>query len=74
MTSMQGREEVAQARRWVVKLGSSLVTNQGKGIDPTAIARFAAQIAARERTVLSVRADWRPLMGIWMERFSRAVV
>jgi glutamate 5-kinase len=49
MTATQGREEVAQARRWVVKLGSSLVTNQGKGIDPAAITRFAAQIAALRR-------------------------
>ncbi|MEY3670333.1 MAG: hypothetical protein RL258_1729 [Pseudomonadota bacterium] len=45
----ENRQEVAQARRWVVKLGSSLVTNQGKGIDPAAVARFAAQIAALRR-------------------------
>jgi glutamate 5-kinase len=40
-----GRGEIAGARRWVVKLGSSLVTNQGRGIDPEAVARFAGQIA-----------------------------
>ena len=33
------------ARRLVVKVGSSLVTNQGQGLDRTAIARWAAQIA-----------------------------
>ena len=34
------------ATRVVVKVGSSLVTNEGKGIDRAAIARWAAQIAA----------------------------
>ena len=33
------------ARRLVVKVGSSLVTNQGQGLDRQAIARWAAQIA-----------------------------
>jgi len=33
------------ARRLVVKVGSSLVTNQGQGLDLAAIARWAAQIA-----------------------------
>jgi glutamate 5-kinase len=33
------------ARRLVVKVGSSLVTDQGHGLDQTAIARWAAQIA-----------------------------
>ncbi len=33
------------ARRLVVKVGSSLVTNQGQGLDRVAIARWAAQVA-----------------------------
>ena len=33
------------AQRLVVKVGSSLVTNQGQGLDQAAIARWAAQIA-----------------------------
>jgi glutamate 5-kinase len=33
------------ARRLVVKVGSSLVTNQGQGLDRAAIARWAGQIA-----------------------------
>jgi glutamate 5-kinase len=37
---------VRSAQRWVVKIGSSLVTDGGKGIDPEAIARWAAQIAS----------------------------
>jgi glutamate 5-kinase len=36
---------VASACRLVVKIGSSLVTNDGRGIDHVAVARWAAQIA-----------------------------
>jgi glutamate 5-kinase len=36
---------VAAARTLVVKVGSSLVTNDGRGLDAAAIARWAAQIA-----------------------------
>jgi glutamate 5-kinase len=36
---------VASARTLVVKVGSSLVTNEGRGLDVSAIARWAAQIA-----------------------------
>ena len=35
----------AGARRLVVKVGSSLVTNDGRGLDHAAVARWAAQIA-----------------------------
>jgi glutamate 5-kinase len=37
---------IDKATTLVVKVGSSLVTNEGRGIDPAAIARLAAQIAA----------------------------
>ena len=33
---------VAQAARIVVKVGSALVTNEGRGLDPQAISRWAA--------------------------------
>ncbi|MEO9135831.1 MAG: glutamate 5-kinase [Casimicrobiaceae bacterium] len=36
---------VAQASRLVVKVGSSLVTDEGRGIDHVAVARWAAEIA-----------------------------
>jgi glutamate 5-kinase len=36
---------IQQTRRLVVKVGSSLVTNDGRGLDSEAIARWAAQIA-----------------------------
>ena len=34
------------AHRVVIKVGSSLVTNEGRGLDEVAIASWAAQIAA----------------------------
>jgi glutamate 5-kinase len=37
--------EIATAKRFVVKVGSSLVTNQGQGLDHAALARWVAQIA-----------------------------
>lgn len=37
---------VAQARRLVVKVGSSLVTNEGKGIDLNAVREWSEQISA----------------------------
>ncbi len=37
---------LASARRAVIKVGSSLVTNEGRGLDAGAIARWAAQISA----------------------------
>ena len=40
---MSGR--IAEARSLVVKVGSSLVTDEGRGLDATAIARWAAQLA-----------------------------
>lgn len=36
---------IQRAKRLIVKVGSSLVTNDGKGLDHAAIARWAAQIA-----------------------------
>ncbi|GAB3440188.1 glutamate 5-kinase [Massilia solisilvae] len=37
---------IQQSSRIIVKVGSSLVTNEGRGLDHSAIARWAAQIAA----------------------------
>ena len=48
---------LAQARRLVIKVGSSLVTNQGHGLDHAALAEWAEQIAElkrRDREVLLV--------------------
>jgi glutamate 5-kinase len=45
-----GKSVVAAARRLVIKVGSSLVTNEGRGLDQAAIARWAAQIAKLRAT------------------------
>jgi glutamate 5-kinase len=48
---------LAQARRLVIKVGSSLVTAQGQGLDHAALAQWAEQIAElkrRNRQVLLV--------------------
>ena len=39
-------EAVRQARRIVVKVGSSLVTNDGRGLDAQAIGNWCRQLAA----------------------------
>ena len=38
--------ELSQAKRLVVKVGSSLVTNGGQGLDHGALTRWVLQIAA----------------------------
>ncbi len=38
-------DQISRAKTLVVKVGSSLVTNEGRGLDVAAIARWAAQIA-----------------------------
>ncbi len=39
------RGELAAARRWVVKVGSALLTNDGKGLDPAVIGSLVEQLA-----------------------------
>lgn len=46
------REQICRAQRWVVKVGSSLVTNEGLGLDLAAIETWASQLVAlREQGV-----------------------
>src|SRR5436309_15563743 len=42
---MMDRARLAKTRRWVVKIGSSLVTAKGQGLDHGAIRDWCAQIA-----------------------------
>jgi glutamate 5-kinase len=44
-TAGDARAKLGRSRRWVVKVGSSLVTAKGQGLDRAAIADWAAQIA-----------------------------
>lgn len=41
---MSNREVVKQARRWVIKIGSSLLTDNGRGLDTKAIQVWVEQI------------------------------
>lgn len=41
-----GRNRLKKARRWVVKIGSALLTNDGRGLDQEAISRWVDQLAA----------------------------
>ncbi|MCW9003731.1 MAG: glutamate 5-kinase, partial [Gammaproteobacteria bacterium] len=42
---MKMRQQLANSKRWVIKIGSSLVTNDGQGLDIKAISSWAEQIA-----------------------------
>lgn len=42
---MSKRQRLTTARRWVVKIGSALLTNDGVGLDRDAIAAWVAQMA-----------------------------
>ena len=42
---MTERAEIASARRWVVKVGSALLTNDGRGLDVDVISALVKQLA-----------------------------
>jgi glutamate 5-kinase len=42
---MSQRNKLGASQRWVIKIGSSLITNAGRGLDSKAIAHWAQQIA-----------------------------
>jgi glutamate 5-kinase len=46
MTVSNAAKLLPQAKRLVVKVGSSLVTNEGRGLDETAIAQWAQQLSS----------------------------
>jgi len=49
-----GREKLKRSKRWVVKIGSALLTNDGQGLDLAAIARWVDQIAALKQSGIEV--------------------
>ena len=48
------RNKLKNTKRWVVKIGSSLVTNNGRGLDTDAIERWAGQIVALQDKGLQI--------------------
>jgi len=47
---MTERIKLGRAKRWVIKIGSALITNEGKGLDTSAIKRWAEQMAELRST------------------------
>ena len=47
---MTDRIKLGRAKRWVIKIGSALITNEGKGLDTSAIKRWAEQMAELRST------------------------
>ncbi|QHS08762.1 glutamate 5-kinase [Sinimarinibacterium sp. NLF-5-8] len=48
------RQSLAASQRWIIKVGSSLVTAKGAGLDAQAIADWCAQIAQLQRSGVEV--------------------
>jgi glutamate 5-kinase len=48
------RTQIKNAQRWVIKIGSSSLTNNGRGLDLAAIAAWAAQIADLRKRQIEV--------------------
>jgi glutamate 5-kinase len=46
MTTSHTRQQMGKARRWVIKIGSSLLTNNGRGLDHAAISAWVDQMTA----------------------------
>jgi glutamate 5-kinase len=46
---MTTRQTLASSRRWVIKIGSALITDEGRGLDRKAIQSWAEQIAELRR-------------------------
>lgn len=51
---MTARQQIQQAKRWVIKIGSALLTANGKGLDSKAIASWVAQMAQLRRQGIEV--------------------
>jgi glutamate 5-kinase len=51
---MLTRVQLGQSRRWVVKVGSSLITNAGRGLDEAFIAELVAQVVVLQQRGIEV--------------------
>ncbi len=41
----KSRQELGQSRRWIIKIGSAMITNEGRGLDNQAIGTWVEQMA-----------------------------
>ena len=46
MDSISARQQLSTSKRWVIKIGSALLTDNGRGVNRAAIHNWAAQIGA----------------------------
>ncbi|RLA46912.1 MAG: glutamate 5-kinase [Gammaproteobacteria bacterium] len=53
-TELKPRQKISAARRWVVKVGSALLTNNGLGLDHAAIGAWVSQIVALQDSGIEV--------------------
>ena len=51
---MSNRKRTGAARRWVIKIGSALITNDGRGLAREAIGGWVAQMAALRDEALAI--------------------
>ncbi len=51
---MKRRAQLGQTRRWVIKIGSALLTNDGRGLDGETIGNWVEQIAALRKSGVEV--------------------
>ena len=70
-TELQARDKLAGARRWVVKVGSSLVTAKGQGLDLVALQGWGDQIARLRQGLRGDAADACPVCSYSNEPGSR---
>ncbi|GAB2526157.1 glutamate 5-kinase [Microbulbifer agarilyticus] len=54
MDSISPRQQLAASKRWVVKIGSALLTDNGRGVNRAAIQNWAGQISALRRQGVEV--------------------
>jgi glutamate 5-kinase len=60
----QARGAISQSRRWVVKVGSSLVTNEGRGLDENAIGEWCRQLAMLSGSASQEKQDPREIIMV----------
>ena len=54
MDSISSRQQLSTSKRWVIKIGSALLTDNGRGVNRAAIHNWAGQISALRRQGIEV--------------------
>ncbi|MFD1217997.1 MULTISPECIES: glutamate 5-kinase [Microbulbifer] len=54
MDSISARQQLSASKRWVIKIGSALLTDNGRGVNRAAIQNWAGQIGALRRQGIEV--------------------